>query len=316
MKNVILYDPSICSLNCGDEVIVQSAKKHIFSTIGDAHYTEISTHMPLDNSVLDWFNNISYSFVCGTNLLKYGLVFGKKMWNFKWNNIKHMKQVVLVGCGWFEYQQHMDVLSKHIWNSVLSHDYMHSVRDDYTEQQMRRMGFTNIINTGCPTMWDFTNEFCNGIQKTKAKNVITTLTYYRKNITADQEMLDILSEHYEKVYLWLQGYYDLEYSKLLRIPKNTVFVPNNLSYYDDILDSEDVEYIGTRLHGGIRAMQYKKRCLIIAVDNRALEKKKSFNLNVIERGQETSIPEYIYSEYNTSVHLNIEKINSFLSQFI
>ena len=47
--------------------------------------------------------------------------------------------------------------------------------------------------------------------------------------------------------------------------------------------SENIDYVGTRLHAGIRALQHKKRTIIIGIDNRAIEKAKDFNLTVIDR---------------------------------
>ena len=41
--------------------------------------------------------------------------------------------------------------------------------------------------------------------------------------------------------------------------------------------------MGTRLHGGIRALQHKRRSLIIGVDHRGLEKARDFGLPVAGR---------------------------------
>ena len=58
---------------------------------------------------------------------------------------------------------------------------------------------------------------------------------------------------------------------------------DTLKAYEEVLSRENVEYIGTRLHGGIRALQHGRRTMIIAVDGRALEKKKDINLPVVDR---------------------------------
>ena len=52
-----------------------------------------------------------------------------------------------------------------------------------------------------------------------------------------------------------------------------------LEAFDNLLESEiDLDYIGTRLHAGIRAIQKKRRSIIIGVDNRALEMQKTLIL--------------------------------------
>ncbi|TOG81065.1 capsular biosynthesis protein, partial [Vibrio parahaemolyticus] len=67
----------------------------------------------------------------------------------------------------------------------------------------------------------------------------------------------------------------------------------SLESFDEVLSSGNVDYIGTRLHGGVRALQKKVRTLILAIDNRAWEKKKDFNLPVVERNDEVAISNFI-----------------------
>ena len=84
------------------------------------------------------------------------------------------------------------------YRSILNPIMLHSVRDSYTEKMLKQAGVENVINTGCPTMWRLTQAFCKAIPKTKEKDVITTITDYRRDIEHDNLMLKILSRNYDK----------------------------------------------------------------------------------------------------------------------
>lgn len=89
----------------------------------------------------------------------------------------------------------------------------------------------------------------------------------------------------------------------------------NLDSYDSYLSQNECDYIGTRLHGGIRAIQKKKRALIIGVDNRAEEKKSDFNLNVVSRGDWNGLNSFISGRFPTKINIPVAAINLWKEQF-
>ena len=101
--------------------------------------------------------------------------------------------------------------TKDFWNYVLDKNVLHSVRDKLTKIKLAEMGITNVINTGCPTMWRLTETFCNSIPRGKARSVISTVTDYMPDIENDKYMLETLKKNYEHVYIWIQGQKDFEY---------------------------------------------------------------------------------------------------------
>ncbi len=315
MRKIILFNPSVSSLNCGDHIIFNSISANIKKLFPQAFYVEVSTHLPLSNSYIKRFGNTDYKFVCGTNLLKSDMLFGFRQWDISPCNIKYLKPVVLAGCGWWQYQNNIDLYSKYLLNQLLNNDFLHSVRDNYTLEKLNSIGIKNVINTGCPTIWDLDSEHCFQIKKQKSYNVVTTLTDYAPNPQKDTRLFDILSKNYEKVYLWIQGYDDYEYFESLNIKSPVTIIPPILNEYDKILNQDNIEYVGTRLHGGIRALQLKKRTIFIAVDNRAIEKKKDFNINVIERDNIEDLQNYLLSDFETKININVDKINRYLQQF-
>ena len=74
--------------------------------------------------------------------------------------------------------------------------------------------------------------------------------------------------------------------------------------------------MGTRLHGGIRALQKQVRCVILGVDNRAKEKEKDFRIKVIDRNEVEKLSELINSSFKTEIEIPIDEINRWKSQFI
>ena len=77
-----------------------------------------------------------------------------------------------------------------------------------------------------------------------------------------------------------------------------------------------VDYVGTRLHGGIRALQKNIRTIIIGVDNRALEKKKDFHLPVIDRNEIEDLEYLIQKDYKLDIKLPNDNINKFKKSFL
>lgn len=315
MKKIVRYNPSLTTLNMGDFVIFDSIKTQMADLFEDAFNVDVSTHLPVNYIFTRLLTDADYKFVCGTNLLMGKLNGIFRQWDINIFNAKRLGPAILIGAGWWQYNNKPNGYTKKVYKKILSTEYMHSVRDTYTEQMLRSMGFTNVICTACPTMWALTKEHCAEIPKDKSKNVMTTLTDYNQDKERDTRMLEILKENYEKVYLWIQGGSDFEYFESLGVD-GIELVPPSLEKYDEILMAGDIDYVGSRLHGGIRALQKKVRTIILGVDNRAKEKHKDFNLTVIAREDVEKLPELINSSFETDINIPIDNINKWKSQFI
>ncbi len=314
MKKIIRYNPSLTTLNMGDFVIFDSIKTQMADLFEDAFNVDVSTHLPVNYVFTRLLTEADYKFVCGTNLLMGKLNGIFRQWDINILNAKKLGPAILIGAGWWQYNNKPNGYTKKVYKRILSTEYMHSVRDTYTEKMLRDMGFTNVICTACPTMWALTKEHCKEIPTDKAKNVMTTLTDYNQDREKDIRMLEILKENYETVYLWIQGGQDHEYFESLGVDGITL-VPPSLEKYDEVLMAGDIDYVGSRLHGGIRALQKKVRTIILGVDNRAKEKHKDFNLKVIDREDVEMLPDLINSSFETDINIPIENINKWKSQF-
>ena len=88
-----------------------------------------------------------------------------------------------------------------------------------------------------------------------------------------------------------------------------------LSAFDEALSQNDVDYVGTRLHGGIRALQHGRRTLIVSIDNRAREKQRDFNIPAIERDDIGQLEDWICGSQATKICIPTQEIQRFLEQF-
>ncbi|EHG1305041.1 polysaccharide pyruvyl transferase family protein [Vibrio parahaemolyticus] len=316
MKKITLYSPGLASYNIGDKIIADSAKREMQPLLSKAFVTEIPTHTPHSWYYMRPLIKNDYKFVLGSNLLKPTFFGFKRQWDITLFKSWITGPCILIGAGWWQYGVKPNFYTKLLYKKVLDSNYFHSVRDEYTKKMLEEAGFKNVINTACPTMWSLTKEHCESIKTSKSNNVIVTLTDYNKDIVSDKKLMSLLSDKYDEVYYWPQGIGDYEYFNELNIERDNVkIIAPSLESFDEMLSSGNVDYIGTRLHGGVRALQKKVRTLILAIDNRAWEKKKDFNLPVVERNDEVAISNFINNDYKVDVKIPIDSINRWKKQF-
>ncbi len=318
MGKIVLFDPSISTLNRGDEIIAESCEKNFAFNSKKDFIIRISTHFPLSNRFLDIIGEPDFSFVLGSNLLRGKVNHRFKPWHLKMNNAKRIKGVILMGVGWWSYNDKPNLFTKILYRRILNKEYFHSVRDEYTKQILEKMGIKNVINTGCPTMWQLTKQHCEKIPTLKKENVVFTLTDYNRDINKDKQLIETLFHNYKKVYFWIQGWGDLAYLKSL-IDEATFqkinLIGSSLREYEDFLYKHDCDYVGTRLHAGIKALQCYKRSIIIAIDNRAIELNKDYHLVILNRENINNLGGLICENFKTQITINEEGISKWLSQF-
>lgn len=317
MKKILLFDTSIGTDNIGDDIIVDYCYRQLLSTFDKSIFVNRTpTHLEIGKATYKMNRESDYSFVLGTNILKSTLLWNKK-WKLSYWDILHLQNLCLMGAGWGSYTKYeVDPYTKYAYNKILSKEMYHSVRDNYTEKRLKDIGIESVVNTACPTMWNLTPEHCSLIPKKKAKSVVTALTFYRKDVEKDLQMLNILHRNYEKIYFWPQQIEDLEYLAVLNLKFDVEILHSSLAAYDYFLLNNEADFVGSRLHGGIRALNFKKRTLIVGVDNRAIEINRDTNLPVINREDIVLLDEKINKDLNIDICLPLENICFWKSQFI
>ncbi|BBV48645.1 hypothetical protein STN0717CIT72_P20040 (plasmid) [Citrobacter portucalensis] len=312
-----VLNTSVCSMNIGDFIIMDSAYKQICKLFPKSQKVHFPTHERITRVGMKRQKEVSANILCGTNCLNSSMLLHRQ-WNVDLYNAFFMKEVITLGVGWTNYQDKPGLYTSFLLKNILSKNHMHSVRDSYTEKLLISAGVTNVVNTACATMWDLTEDHCAQIQAKKSGDVIFTLTDYRKDPVKDSILIDALKKSYSDVYFWVQGSQDYEYFQSFGTQINGIkVIPANLSDFDYVLEnSPSIDYVGTRLHAGIRALQKSRRSIIISVDNRAEEKRKDFNLHVIPRN--LSLDEYVSifnEDHLTNISLPVKSIEQWKAQF-
>lgn len=323
MKNVILLDTSIASLNQGDEIINLSIKKNWVELFQNNYILKMASHTPMYTffqskiykEKLDVIRNADYKFLCGTNALYTNMLRPLPTWNINLLDCGLAKGTICLGVGLGVNSKSTNWYTKKLYRKVLSSEYIHSTRDERTKEFLEKLGF-RAVNTGCPTLWGMTEDVCMKIPRKKSNSVIFTLTYYDRDVKNDNLLIQILRRNYEKVYFWPQCLKDLEYFQSLNCDFPVEIILPNVDNYSNAL-SRGVDYIGNRLHGGIFALQHFCRTIIIAIDYRAREMHKNYSFVCIERTDtENLLESMILSEWETRISgLDFNLIQEWKRQF-
>ena len=313
--NICLFDTSVSTENLGDFIIMDAVREQCLELFSGDMILNVPTHEKISKPSFDIARKSDIKLVGGTNLLSSNMLHYNQ-WKINIFDSFRMSGICLFGVGWWQYQNKPDFYTRCILKNVLSDQVLHSVRDDYTKDMLAKIGITNILNTGCPTMWRLTEEHCSAIPEAKAENVVFTITDYNRDAEADTKLVRLLNDSYDTVYFWPQGSSDLEYLQSLELKDvNIQLLSPNLESYNQILNVESIDFVGTRLHAGIRALQHKKRTIIIGIDNRAAEKARNFNLPVVMRSNIDDLGSQIHGNFKTKISIPHESIIKWKSQF-
>ncbi|QEA50363.1 polysaccharide pyruvyl transferase family protein [Leuconostoc lactis] len=319
----LIFDTSITTENVGDQIIMDAVNKQVRLLFPNDFVVRSATHDIIGKATFQHNKESKISFVGGTNLL-FGRFLPKQMsqWKIGLMDSFKLNDVVFLGVGWGNYQEKhklFDFLQNVKYRNLSSKKYIHSVRDEYTRQKLAEIGIDSI-NTADPTMWGFTAEFLSKIPVKKAENVVTTITDYRNDNefkNSYEKMLQVLLNNYKVVYLWIQstGDFDLLDSLDVNGKERIELVAPTLSAYNNILKNDSLDYVGTRLHGGIRALQNQKRSIIIEIDNRAREIAKDTNLTTLSMKNIDSLEDMICNDLKMDIQVPFKQINEWKSQF-
>ena len=314
MTTVTILDTSICTKNLGDNIIMDAVSNILEDIFDGSRFVHIPTHEVISKRSYELMKTSEFKIIGGSNLLASNMNVRKQWKVGLWDSL-FVEDIILLGVGWWQYQKQANLYSKILYRRLFSRKYFHSVRDSYSEQQLKSIGINNVINTSCPTVWSLTEKHCSEIPSEKSDSVLVTFTQYNQNEQFDSQVVDLLKIKYDKIYFWIQQSKDYPYMQ--KICGNTaVYLKPTLKALDEFLSNHDVDYVGTRLHCGIRALQHKKRALILAVDNRATEIAKDTNIPVVKREDIEAIKNWIDKPYEAKIKIPQENISKWKSQFV
>jgi polysaccharide pyruvyl transferase WcaK-like protein len=315
VTTVALLDTSAASTNLGDQIIMDAVRAELADLFRACMVFNVTSHEWMGPHSRSLIRRARWAIAGGTSLLSSRMWF-RPSWRVNPFDALSGLKIVLMGAGWHQYQHKADPYSRWILRKLLKHNCLHSVRDNYTGTMLASIGITNFVNTACPTMWQLTPEHCRRIPTRQAAAVVTTVNSYKglQNREADRRMLEILKRRYGKVYLWIQTHTDYEYARSLA--DGLTYINPNTAALNGILGSElDIDYVGNRLHAGIRALQYGRRTIIVAIDNRAQEMGQDFALPTVNRTDIERLEHLVSAPFETAVRLPNNEIARWKAQF-
>ena len=322
MKTVLLLNPAIGTDNIGDYIIYECVCSEMAEIFRQAFVKEIPTQMPAFHSYAVWRNSFAvqnyatcdYKFIGGSNILAKDMRTHYPQWNVNIFNCKPLANSVCIGVG-AGAGAHTDAYTTHLYRKILGHSYYHSVRDERSKRYVEDVLGLKAINTGCVTMWALTPDFCAQIPAKKANNVVFTLTARTQVDPRDQMLIDTLKREYDHVSFWIQGDKDEAYFNMFSNTDGIEVIPPHKAAYEAVLMRNNIEYVGTRLHGGIYALRHKKRAIIISIDERARSISADTGLITIEKDTLDGLSSLINSEFETKLNIPFDEIARWKEQF-
>lgn len=321
MEKVLLIDTSVGSFNRGDDIIMECVRKELAFITQNRFVLTLPSHVSSFHWYQIWKNSLAYQnyakanlkFAGGSNLLVKNLFTHYPQWNINCFNCDYLKGTVLVGVGAGAGEK-TNRYTEYVYHKILSTKYLHSVRDERTKRFLDDIGIKSI-NTGCATMWMFTPSFCETIPCGKSSEVVFSITPFEKKEEKYQELIDVLRANYDRLYFWPQGDADYDYLMQYRGVENLHILSPTKDCYDQFLSEHQIDYVGTRLHGGIYAMRHRRRAIVIAIDERARGINESNNLNCVEFDEIANIERVINLSLPTRVRMDFDAIRKWKAQF-
>ncbi len=315
MRRIVLVDITVCDTNLGNQIIMEAIETHLRPVLEPAFIVHIPCLERLGEVSRPLLRSADLVFLCGdTPLTSHAWFF--RPWRIGWRDARAMRhKVVTVGTGWLRPEGPPDLLTSRLYRHVLSPRFSHSVRDEYAREKLLRLRH-NVVNTGCPSLWSVTPEHCRRIPVEKGEYVLTTLTGFRQVPQRDRQTFEVLRRNYSKIYFWPQQPRDFLYAREVLGGDRVEYVDPSLAALDGLLGSGiSLDYVGTRLHAYIRAVQYGRRALNIAVDFRALEMGRDFNLTVLTPSARETLESLVRGELVTDIQMPHADIARWMEQF-
>ena len=281
---------------------MQAVNDVIHEMFPDARVFRFPSHEALSRRSYYFLRQSDMCFIGGTNVL------ASKGWRLRWFDSIFLSNAICFGVTWGGISAKPSFRERILLRRVLDGHQIHSVRDRFTQQLLDQIGIVSV-STSCPTMWRLSPEHCAAVPQEKTRSVVFTLTAYLRDPSADREMIDTLRKHYETLYFFPQMHGDYTYFQGLNINGVRV-IGQNLHSYDHVLANEELDYVGSRLHGGIRALQFKKRTLVIGVDHRSVEIANDTSFPVLQRTELHKLESWITGRVPTQIKLPAEVITN------
>ncbi|TFC05567.1 polysaccharide pyruvyl transferase family protein [Cryobacterium adonitolivorans] len=302
--SVVVVDPGMTSTNLGDQIISDAIRREFVTPLSRSADVEvIPMHGPLSDASRNALRAADEVVVCGTNLLSNHMRF-RTSWEWDRADIELAKgKLTVFGAGWWQYQVGaIDPVSAR-WMKSMAGGRTWGVRDAYSAKRLAAAGVASA-HISCPTLWRVSEQPLPSTQN----RIIATFTDYNQDPLADRRLIDLLESRHDVLY-WPQGPGDRRYIESIS-PGTPNFIDASLAAFDHELQQPDTAYVGLRLHGGIRALQFGVPSLILSIDNRAREISRSVGLRAPSRHAFRDIEHALDGQSPVAIELPADAIES------
>jgi hypothetical protein len=299
--------PWIATANIGDLVIrdailARLAASQIF--ISEA----VPTHEQLPRAAAARLGAARTIIVGGSNLLSTR---GRRdtQWPLPRYAVDRLRgKLVLCGVGWRVASMDPKDVGTSLWPQLLDPSALHSVRDGRAAAAMQHLGLRYTL-TGCPSLLYVPAA----LGPYDTSTAVVTVTDYNPDLPRDIGLLHWAESRFPRVFLQPQNQRDADYAvESLGLDRSSV-LPRDLDMFTSFLRRHRPVYVGTRLHGGIRAMQIGLPTVILGIDNRAVDLGSEFGLNIAaDVNQLDSAVDRAF----TRVWLNAAAVESRMAEFV
>jgi polysaccharide pyruvyl transferase WcaK-like protein len=306
LRRAVVLDTSVASTNVGDQIIMEAVRSGLRDPLAGALLTTVASHDRMGPKGRTLIRAADVVVAGGSNLISSHMWI-RAVWKLGLRDAFLGMNTILMGVGWYQFQRKPDPYTAWLLRRVLHPTALHSVRDSHAQAMLASIGITNVINTGCPTTWGLAGPGAPTFPSHRAEEVVTTLNCYIPDRDADRRLIEMLRARYRRIYAWVQTAED--HAMLRELGEDIVILDPSLAAYDELLASDrSLDYVGNRLHGGIRALQHGRRAIIQEIDNRAKEMGRDLNLPTVERTDFAKLERMIDGDLTIDVRPPLENI--------
>jgi len=325
----VLLDPAAnprrdYSFNLGDSIIGRHCQVIIRSLFPQHDLVKIPLHVPLSSADLRRIRQADFAFVGGSNVLKSRRGKDPRLTvKPRWRALFPPRlELILLGMGWATADAFVSPAQRLYYRSILSHTLRHSLRDASALANLQRIGFESALHTGCPTLWELKESSLNLKFDAARPDAVLTLAGHHPQRERDEALVRAVLEHTPgKIFFFAQHEEDAHCLRSLdafkRNSAHFELLPPSIDAYLELLKSAGrLNYIGTRLHGGIEALNHGLPTLIVAIDHRAREMRRGSGLPVIERSDAEGLARWFRGDLDMPpIRVAREAIHGWRSQF-
>lgn len=312
-STVVLLDTESGSEYIENAIIMSDCEKTCHNVLKGKNLVHVPAHIYDEQSE---HMQDKLKILCGADVLQRKMETSNQL--VLPHDMSNMKNVCLLGVGLNELglDTEPSEYTIRLLKLMLKNNYVHSVTNQQTKLFLERIGIKNVVNTSYPALWDLSLEHCKQIDSKKSNNALTSITHNKMDQENDLYVLKTLKKEYQKVYVWIQELSDYEYLKQIVNTKEYVIISPTLENLDNILELEDLDYIGSCLQIAFRSLKKYHRSIIISADNETLEIMKDVNIPSIGQFElEENLVKMIYSNLDIRIKLPINEINLWKNQF-